>query len=882
MAIRLSIRSKLTLALLLVIFLTVTVSVALTLRLLMAFIEQEVERELNHASRSLQLVLELQQNMARTDATALALRPDIQRNLAKADREALIRITGLIMREQGLDYVVVTDNQGTVLARAHAPNRYGDDLSLPTAFDWPLHGRAIATMAQTPTQPVVAVGGAPVFELFPPNHLIGAVVTGYALDQAFVAELKATVGADVSLIVDGNRLYTTLTAAGVVDPRVLAADPSPDQALLGEVESAGQTYLAAYSPLLGLDDGRRLGTFEVAQSKAATEATVIRSLTIVLIGAGIVSLISLGLALGLASLLTRPMARLTRAARALGDGDFSRRVAVHSGDELETLGRAFNQMAANIEASQAELAASEQRFRSFIDHVPDTIYVLDLATGNPLYFNRESFCGYSRAELEAPGSITAAIHPADRAAVAQRWQQLLAGAEDSPEAVEYRLQRKDGTWEWVSSREIILAHDAEGRPSQVLVTLTLVTERKRAEEALIRYTERLEGLQEIGRAILAADSAEEIADAALRRMRQLIPCQRAAVALFDLKRLEATVIADSIDGDTRFGRGTTLPLDGLLLNVDLLRGGELYQVEDYQAIPDPPVLVQALQSEGLRSSLGIPLNAGGELIGLLGLGRQEPGRFEPDQLEIIREVANQLAIALENARLLEHERAAHEQLHNLAGYLQAAREEERAYIAREVHDEFGQALTALKIDLSWISKRLPEGEADLKRKAGIMSDLIDTTIQMVQRIAAELRPGLLDDLGLTAALEWQVQDFSERTGIGYDLNLGEEELVLESDLSTTLFRIFQETMTNVARHAQASRVWVRLQEKPGELRLTIRDNGRGISEGEIDDPASLGLIGIRERARSWGGEVAILGAPGQGTTVTVRVPQTSTREPRND
>jgi signal transduction histidine kinase len=216
--------------------------------------------------------------------------------------------------------------------------------------------------------------------------------------------------------------------------------------------------------------------------------------------------------------------------------------------------------------------------------------------------------------------------------------------------------------------------------------------------------------------------------------------------------------------------------------------------------------------------------------------------------------------------------AAREQLRDLAGYLQNAREEERTQIAREIHDEFGQALSALNMDLSWLSKRLPADQPYLAEKASAMSDLIDSTIQTVRRVATELRPGLLDELGLAATIEWQAQEFAERTGIDCDLYLSDEEIVLDRDLATAIFRIFQETLTNVARHAQATQVRVELEDRPDELVLIVRDNGKGITESQVSHPRSLGLMGMRERARSWGGEVAFQGVAGQGTTVTVRVP----------
>ena len=213
----------------------------------------------------------------------------------------------------------------------------------------------------------------------------------------------------------------------------------------------------------------------------------------------------------------------------------------------------------------------------------------------------------------------------------------------------------------------------------------------------------------------------------------------------------------------------------------------------------------------------------------------------------------------------------HAQLRALTGHLQFVREEERTRIAREVHDELGQALTGLKIDLSWLSGKL-RGARVLQQKVKIMSGQIDATILTLRRIATELRPGVLDSLGLAAAIEWQAAEFQERTGIRCAMRIELTETLWEQNFSTACFRIFQETLTNIIRHAKATLVEVRLAQDDRELILTVQDNGRGITENEIYHAHSIGLIGMKERAAQVGGEVFFFGQPGQGTTVTMRVP----------
>ncbi len=215
-----------------------------------------------------------------------------------------------------------------------------------------------------------------------------------------------------------------------------------------------------------------------------------------------------------------------------------------------------------------------------------------------------------------------------------------------------------------------------------------------------------------------------------------------------------------------------------------------------------------------------------------------------------------------------------DQLRNLSSHLQSVREEERSLIAREIHDELGQALTALKMDLIWINKRIPTESNEITDKIEGMSDLISSTMKTVRRLSSELRPGLLDDLGLYATLEWYCEEFEKRTGIDCNLKLNQTDLQLNEEIAISVFRIFQETLTNVARHAQATRVSAQLYIDDHLLNMKIEDNGIGISEEKINDHQSLGLIGLRERVVPWGGTLAIQGRRYKGTTVTVNIPLT--------
>jgi len=189
-----------------------------------------------------------------------------------------------------------------------------------------------------------------------------------------------------------------------------------------------------------------------------------------------------------------------------------------------------------------------------------------------------------------------------------------------------------------------------------------------------------------------------------------------------------------------------------------------------------------------------------------------------------------------------------------------------------MHDELGQSLTALKMDLALLGHKLPKNQRSLINKMKSMSKLVDTTLQTVKRISTELRPGLLDDLGLAAAIEWQAEEFQDRTGVKCEVTLDPPDIILDQDCSTAIFRIFQETLTNIARHAHATRVKVGLKARSGKIELRVKDNGIGITEEQIGNPKSFGLIGMQERASFLGGVVEIREVQGKGTTVTAKIP----------
>jgi PAS domain S-box-containing protein len=293
-------------------------------------------------------------------------------------------------------------------------------------------------------------------------------------------------------------------------------------------------------------------------------------------------------------------------------------------------------------------------------------------------------------------------------------------------------------------------------------------------------------------------------------------------------------------------------------------------VDDIEHSPLWADYFELARASGLRACWSTPIFAtDGRVLGTFALYFRDVRAATPEDREIIDRATHLAGLAIERRQL-------EDQLRELSAHVEGVREDERTGIAREIHDELGQALTALKMDLAWLARRV-SGESSvsgmtLLEKISAMSDMTDEVIDRVRRISAELRPGVLDDLGLLAAVEWQGQQFELRTEVPCTIrsNLGEERI--DRELSTAAFRIFQEALTNVSRHASATHVDVRLEKKDGELTLEVRDDGVGIGPEASLSPRSLGLLGMRERARRLGGAVSVHAGPGGGTVVELHVP----------
>ncbi len=321
--------------------------------------------------------------------------------------------------------------------------------------------------------------------------------------------------------------------------------------------------------------------------------------------------------------------------------------------------------------------------------------------------------------------------------------------------------------------------------------------------------------------------------------------------------------------DNEWGRGIT---------GTAIRTGEAHVENNRLDSPNMAPWREEAARRGYASAISLPLRNEEKCFGALTIFSSASDVFIEAESKLLKELADDIAFGISVVRMRAKERLVGEQLRisnehlrNLAAHLQTVREEERKNIAREIHDEFGQFLVALKCDLSWFCERYREHKL-IFEKSEYMLHTLNATIQSVKRICTDLRPSLLDDFGLVAAMHWQANEFQNRSGIACTVKVEPDEIDPDQELTTMLFRIFQEALTNILKHAKATKVTAGLTQGNDSLILEVVDNGIGIKDDHLSKPQSFGLLGMRERVYPRGGIVRITSNKSGGTTVKVSIP----------
>jgi signal transduction histidine kinase len=413
-----------------------------------------------------------------------------------------------------------------------------------------------------------------------------------------------------------------------------------------------------------------------------------------------------------------------------------------------------------------------------------------------------------------------------------------------------------------------VVRDAAGRPLYFLGETEDITPRKQADEALRQHADRLQTLHEIDRGIIMVESPEAIAQAAARRIRRLAPCARVDVILFDFEAHEAILLAFDADGARGTSAGTRVPLGEF--DLTNMRVARIQRVDDVWLSSSPSPSHPVLWKGGVGSCLTVPLLFGGHLIGILDLWAESPDRFHTEQAQIAQEVADSLAIAIQGSRLYAQVLAGHEHLRDLSRRVVEVQEIERRHIARELHDEIGQVLTGLKLTLEASGRRvLGTRAASLDEAQRHVNDLITR----VREMSLDLRPAMLDDLGLLSALLWHFERYTHLTGVRVHVEHSGIDRRFDPEVETGAYRIVQEALTNVARHARVRDVTVRIWSDEQVLRAELTDRGVGFDQAAVLGQSS-GLTGMRERAALLGGRLTIVSSPGAGTRVLATFPLT--------
>jgi PAS domain S-box-containing protein len=481
--------------------------------------------------------------------------------------------------------------------------------------------------------------------------------------------------------------------------------------------------------------------------------------------------------------------------------------------------------------AEEELRESERRLKAILDNSPGMVFLKD-TEGRYLHVNRQFIIAFRMTREQVVGKTDEAIFVPEQAAVfrANDLKALRAGV---PLEFEEVAMHDDGPHTSIVSKFSLC--DGDGKPYALCGISTDITQRKRTEDALRQSEERYRSIFE--------NAVEGIFQTTLDGKYVAVNPALASMYGYDSPDDMIAAITDI---------ASQLYVDPGRRDVFIRLMQSQEEVTGFEALVYRKDGSFIWISENVRSRR----DQAGALVGYEGT------------------VDNITERKLANERL----RATLEEVRLLSGRLATVQEEERTRIARELHDELGVGLTCLKIDLSRLHTMASEGAgAGARKKAEdkirSMIEQIDTTIASVQRLVTELRPAVLDDLGLVAAIEWQCQDFQKRTGIPCTCVTSADDIAMERERATAIFRICQEALTNTVRHAKATAVTIKLELQNESLRLVVADNGVGIPETKVSNRQSLGLLGMRERVALFGGEITIQGNLGKGTTVTACLPR---------
>ena len=515
---------------------------------------------------------------------------------------------------------------------------------------------------------------------------------------------------------------------------------------------------------------------------------------------------------------------------------------------------------------------AEEHFRELAENIDESFWVLSGDREELIYLNPagERLSGSSLQALRGPRVWLQVFHPDDRA---RAWEAVSGDRQSTQD--DLRIVRPDGSIRWGHLRATSIV--SSGKVVRVCGITEDVTERKEAENERARLLANQTAARATAEAALARLHAiESITDTALGRMsfdevlHELLTRLCAALNADDAGVLLLNEERDGIV--VRASEGPTMPkVVGLTIPLDspvagrVLKEGRAVIVRDIGAA-DAPQWRRVMNEAGISfaTGMGAPLVVEGKAIGVVLVASQSERQFTDDDLDLLRIVADRVAPAIEKSRLMEAVHAGRESLEWLSRRLLTVQEEQRRRVAIELHDELGQILTAVKIDLDSTPAKMADAVEN-----------VDLAMRTVRDLALELRPAMLDDLGLAPALRWYADRFAQQTGVAMHIDI-EEIPDLAFEVATSCFRVAQEALTNIARHASAKNVWLTLHRTSPGLELAVRDDGAGFdveaARARASRGGSVGLVGMQERASLAGGSLEIRSRPGTGTEIRLRFP----------
>lgn len=492
---------------------------------------------------------------------------------------------------------------------------------------------------------------------------------------------------------------------------------------------------------------------------------------------------------------------------------------------------------------------------------PVAIYIYDLERQQNVYANHTigETLGYTPAEVAAMGRDVFArlLHPDDLALLPARLARFGSAGDGDMIETEYRMRHAGGGWRWLFSREIIFARDGAGRPTRVLGVAQDVTEWREALDRERRARRQAEVLCQANLALTRSLKLDAVLGAMFGALACLVPYDRAQLILLHAGAVTAAYQAHGPRPLTI----TPLPiervdLDGSRLIQAVLAGG-----------------AGLLMGAEVGSQLGVPLRANGDLIGVCTVEAPADG-VGAEQLQWAEALVAQASVAIQNARLFDEVQIGRRRLQALSHELIRTQETERRTLARELHDEIGQGLVALQLNMRGLIGR--QGDTPCGAPLTDSAQLVDQLIQQVRSLSRELRPPLLDELGLVPALSWHIDQLAVRSGLAITLSTHLDDRRLPAEVAISAFRIIQEALTNVVKHARAAHVRVELLQSADELCVAVIDDGVGFdaeaAQQRAASGASLGLISMQERALLANGRSEVCSAPEAGACVRARFP----------